>query len=103
MGCTSSKQIRPESRRQDSDPIPKPYKGTEPFRASAMVLREPNNQAARLFEREKALNKHRTANRFSWEGRANEASITTMFDKLAARGVIDRDALKRGSYMPPKH
>lgn len=101
MGCTSSKQIRSESHRQDSDPIPEPHKGTEPFSAGDKMPHEPNNQAARLFEREEAMSKHRTANRFSWEGRANEASIPTTFEQLAARGVIDRDALKRVSYMPP--
>ena len=98
MGCNSSKIIKDLDDTGAGPNRTKRSPSPSRFRASVMMKRGPDGQAARLYQ------KHRKQEErlLGANGRLGQAKADTSitFDRLAERGVIDRDALKRASYMP---
>ena len=92
MGCTASKPIHSDPRCPGTDQVSPQYKAAKRFRASSVWQCAPNYRAAQQYGKEETLSQHRMEKRFSWEGCADEFSITT-FEQLAARGIISRDSL----------
>lgn len=91
MGCTPSKPVRGPENTEAMPNCPRDYTSPKQFRGSMMMGRVPDSQATHLHQ-----NHGEDADCL---GKATADSSTT-FDQLADRGVISRDALKRGNYMP---
>lgn len=90
MGCTPSKSFRSSADTEAKPNRSRAYTSPEESRGSAM----PDGQAARLHQ------KHKEREQRQCEDCSATANSSTTFNQLADRGVISKDALKRGSYVP---